>query len=174
MSSILPGRIDPWHLCANKRLFEGHFTLDAFNRLKPLLASTEGEAAFTLSFMRDSERRSIVRGSVDADVQVYCQRCLKPMRLAISEVFTLGLVETLEQAAGLPDMQDPLWVDDGELALADIVEDELILAVPIIPRHVEADCSVQVSEIELPAGGEPTRENPFAVLESLKRDRIDS
>lgn len=175
MSSILPGRIDPWNFCVNERLFEGHISLDAFNRLKPLLASTDnGEVAFTLSFTQDCEKRSIVKGSVDTEVKVYCQRCLKPMRLAISEVFVLGLVKTLEQATGLPDAIDPLWVENGELALADIIEDELILAVPVTPRHGVAECSVRASELELPIEEEPARENPFAVLESLKRDRFDS
>ena len=174
MSSTLPERVDPWQLCANNRSFEGHISLDALNRLRPLLASTDGEAAFTLLFARDDDKRPIVKGSVDAVLQLVCQRCLEPVRLVISTTFALGLVESLDEASGLPDTLDPLWVDGGELILADIVEDELILAVPVTPRHVEAECSVSIDEFKLPEGVEPRRDNPFAVLKSLKLGKTDS
>lgn len=173
MSSTLPERVDPWHFCVNNRSFEGHISLGVLNRLRPLLASTDGEAVFTLLFARDDEKRPIVKGSIDAELQLYCQRCLESMRFVVSAAFALGLVESLEEAAGLPDTLEPLWVEEGELNLADIVEDELILAVPVTPRHVESECSVSMGEFELPKGEEPTRDNPFAVLESLKSGKTD-
>lgn len=174
MSSTLPERVDPWYLCGNNRSFEGRISLDAFTRLRPLLASTDGEAAFTLRFAKDSENRPVVKGTVDAQLWLCCQRCLQTFPLAISESLCLGLVVGSDEAASLPSALDPLRVVDGKLDLADIIEDELILAIPIIPRHAEAECPIDLTGLELPEEVEPTRENPFSVLENLKHRKSDS
>lgn len=174
MSPHLPERADPWQLCAKDRSFKGEIPLKALGRLTPLLASDAGAAAFVLAFGRDQKGRPLVEGRVAAALSLVCQRCLGTMPLAVAQEFRLRLVAGLDEAMALPDELDPLVVEDGQLNLRDIIEDELILAVPTTPRHRIAECPVRVETGAPLPGAAPERENPFAVLTALKRGEHDS
>lgn len=173
MSPSLPERADPWQLCTQGRSFTGRIPLGQFRRLMPLLASTKGEAAFTLDFTRDEQGRSVVRGRVEAELELVCQRCLGSMLLPVAAEVRLALVTGPDAAAQLPEELDPLWVEDGQVQLPDIVEDELLLAVPSTPRHPPQECPAAAKfaqaaeQPETPAA----RENPFAALAALKQGK---
>lgn len=177
MSPHLPQRVDPWQSCARNRAYEGRVPLADLERLAPLLASVEGEAAFTLEFDRDPRHGNLVWGHVAAELVVTCQRCLGPQRLAVSQDFRLRLVQGLDEVERLDEELDPLWVEDDQLDLRDIVEDELILAVPHAPRHPADQCAAAAGGTA-PAGAadadEVGRENPFAVLAALKPGKPDN
>jgi uncharacterized protein len=75
----------------------------------------------------------------------------------------LGMVSSLDEAALLPEAYEPLLVIDRQLRIKEIIEDELLLAIPFTPRH--AECRI-VNPIDQP----PMRDtnNPFSVLADLK------
>jgi uncharacterized protein len=170
MSNRLPDRVDPWQLCAKGQVLEGRLALRELRRLAPLLASEEGEAAFALGFSKDDERRAVIRGRVTAELALVCQRCLEPMALGVAAEVGLALTRGLDEAARLPDDLDPLLVGDDGLDPRDLLEDELILAVPVTPRHRRDECSMPGGVADEAPRAEPAeRENPFAVLSALKK-----
>ena len=124
------GFVDPWHDCDEDRAYDGAYPLTELVRLTPLLASSEGGAAFALRFGHDDERRPVITGRVEAELSLTCQRCLQPMTLSVSSEVALSPVRGLEESARLPEALDPLLVVDNRVRLRDIVEDELIMAVP--------------------------------------------
>ncbi|BAN69112.1 conserved hypothetical protein [endosymbiont of unidentified scaly snail isolate Monju] len=144
-------------------------------RLAPLLTSTEGEAAFTLAFDHDETNRPRVRGTVRAELQVCCQRCLQSMPLAVDAAFQLSPVTGLGEAERLPAEYEPLLLDERLLRPMDLVEDELILAIPPAPRHAAADCGVDLADYRQESAPEASqrKESPFAALRALKRDSDD-
>ncbi len=86
--------------------------------------------------------------------------------------FYLGLVKSESEGDRLPDRYEPLIVETGSVSVAAIVEDELILALPIIARHPELEaCSAQVPLVKglRQDEGEAPKErvNPFSVLGKL-------
>ena len=174
MSSRLPDYVDPSRLCEAGRTFEGRIALKEFQRLTPLLASTEGEAAFTLVFARDRDLGLVVRGSVRAEPRLVCQRCLGAMPLPVDSTFVLGLVHGPDEAARLPEALDPLMLGEGELVPRDLIEDEILLAIPPAPMHPEEDCEVDLAQVNRVENGacaedEPVEsDNPFAVLRGLR------
>lgn len=174
MLSQLPEQADPVRLCEQGKAFEGRVALRGFARLAPLLTSDEGEAAFTLRFDRDEEGRGRICGHVRADLQVCCQRCMESMPLAVDVQFRLSPVSGLREAEQLPPEYDPLLMEERLLHPIDLVEDELILAIPPAPRHPEAQCGVRMADYrggDVPqAEKEPEGDNPFAVLQRLKHD----
>ncbi len=108
-----------------------------------------------------------MRGSVQASLELCCQRCLEPMywqaTIEVATRFSVAGVEGVETASELESI--PLD-DDGGTSLRDMVEDEVLLAMPQFARHDEQDCPVH---LEREAPSEPaSRENPFAVLAKLK------
>jgi len=140
-------------------------------RLEPLLANNEGWISAELALSRDEENHSIVAVEVEAEVNVVCQRCLEPMTLPVSCENRLAIVWTDEQAKHLPKSLDPLICED-DCALWDLVEEELILALPAYSYHEETDCNQLLTELGESERAQPekdTRSNPFEVLSQLKR-----
>lgn len=172
MLSQLPEQADPRRLCEQGKAFTGRVALRDLPRLTPLLTSVEGEAAFTLEFDRDEEKRLRIRGEVTASLAVLCQRCMKEMQLPVATSFCLSPVSGPVEAEGLPEEYEPLMLEDALLHPMDLIEDELILAIPPAPRHAEAECVVKMEDYRQEPLVEPevAEDNPFAVLASLKRD----
>ncbi|HEV2321072.1 MAG TPA: YceD family protein, partial [Gammaproteobacteria bacterium] len=74
----------------------------------------------------------------------------------------------------LPPEYEPLPSGDGRVAIAELVADELLLALPLVPKHGDGEvCEVDqaVAVHETPAAAEESRKNPFAELAKLKRGR---
>jgi uncharacterized protein len=101
--------------------------------------------------------------------------------LAVEAPISLALVSGLDEARGLPEIYDPLLVEDRLIRSSDLIEDELILAVPAIPRHAEGMCRPPTPpDAEINGGpGEQGGEadgsrRPFAVLASLRTGKDDN
>jgi uncharacterized protein len=173
MLSQPPEHADPRRLCEQGKRYEGRVALLGLPRLAPLLTSTEGEAAFTLRFDQDDEGRSRIIGHVRADLQVTCQRCMGAMTLPVDAEFKLSPVSGPREAETLPAEYDPLLLEERLLNPIDLIEDELILAIPPAPRHPEAECGVNLAvfrhEEDSAPIAEAERDNPFAALQALKR-----
>ena len=131
-----------------------------------------GSAAF--DFCRDEEARYVVAVSVEAKVVMRCQRCLSDMEVLITTASLMACVWTDEEAAALPAAYEPFIVDDAA-DLSDIVEEEILLAIPVAPTH-ERECKSAEQQAALAAeaqgsaevGDTGERDSPFAVLERLK------
>ncbi len=127
-----------------------------------MITNPEDEVDVDLRFDR-AGRMLVVTGSVRAELDVVCQRCLEPVHVVVDQAVNLGLVTTLEEGDLVPESFEPLVLEQEQIRFSDIVEDELILAIPAIPRHEHCDmCEIQNEEIERP--------NPFAVLANLKTE----
>jgi len=106
-----------------------------------------------------------------------CQRCVGTFWLDVHTKPVLALVEGPDEAADLPEEYDPLLLEDRLVRSDALIEDELLLAVPPIPRHPDGSCVARPTPDD---GGEPqqqrdegSRPNPFAQLTALKRRRDD-
>jgi uncharacterized protein len=161
------GRVDPWRLAAQGRTLTGRIALDSLPRLAPALADG-GEAEYRLAFHLDGEHRAVVSGHVSAGLVLQCQRCLGPMLVPVDSHFELAFVHGLDEAARLPESYEPALTEDGWVRPAELVEDELLLALPPVPLHDAADCAAERME-PMPDDG-PQADNPFAALAAL-RDR---
>ena len=174
----LPVHIDPLRMAETRRLLQGHVALAEMKRLVESLQDNDGDARVSIEFGVDAEGIRFMRGRIQADVQLVCQRCLETMRYPIDSEFALGLVRNTTEAEELPSHYEPLVLDGKPLFLRDVIEDELLLALPIVPRHPPAECSVKLDEAEAQAeterqdtGPEEKGTNPFSVLADMKTDR---
>lgn len=178
MSSRLPEFIDPRRLASQGGGHSGSVKLGDLPRLSGALLDTTGSAEFSLEFYRDNRKRARIKGLVRADLVLECQRCLGSMVLPVDAELDLAVIQVPEEADRLPESVDPVWVEEDTLRLLDLVEDELILAIPQVPRHEPDVCGigdyipvqeeVPSQEQEENASDKP---NPFAVLAGLKSDK---
>ncbi|MCB1703369.1 MAG: DUF177 domain-containing protein [Halioglobus sp.] len=140
-------------------------------RFRPLLAGDEGAISAEISFSRDEERRYLMHVAIRADVVVTCQRCLEAMPEQLSSESMLAIVWTDEEAAHVPRQLEPLVVVDSPSNLWDVVEEELILALPPFSYHETDECKMKTAAYSDPIPDEDVGEskpNPFNVLAQLK------
>lgn len=175
MSDRLPRRIDPIRLAEQGRQLRGTLPVSEMQRLVPMLRSAAGEVDVLLQFDIDDQRVPYLHGQVTGEVEATCQRCLGPVRLPVDIDFSLGFVGSEAESGRLTERYEPLIVEPGGISVATIVEDELILSLPIIARHSEAESCRMAASLEAkpplneeaaPAG----RVNPFSVLSKLKKE----
>lgn len=167
MSAELPEILDAWRMTASRREFDGRTPLSAFRRLADVLSDAEGEVAFVLGFDRDAMQIPFVELKIDAELPLQCQRSLQRFLLPVRIVQRLGLIREEAEEAGLPEGYEPLLVpEDGMLRPLELVEDELILAVPVVPVKPGSDAV----ERDWPVTAEEeVRANPFSGLAALKK-----
>jgi uncharacterized protein len=154
-----------------RRSFEGELPVAALKRLGEALAGDAGVAHFELDFGTDSLGTACLDVRVTAPLTLTCQRTLEPFVLPVAVDTKLGLIRNERDEAALPPGFEPLLVaEDGKLSLLDVIEDELLLALPLVPVNPDSSLPDQVVAPELeetPASGRS--DNPFAVLRELKK-----
>ncbi len=167
MPPELPPFIDLLRLAAVNETLKGGLQADSMNRLKDAVKHTDGMAQAVLRFFQDEAAAVHVRGTVRLCVEVLCQRCLLPMRLELASAVAVMIVG---DEADIPHHQaevEPLVHDSahgGEhFYLAEFVEDELLLALPVAPVHTAPRCTA--TQVMQPHRA--TAASPFAVLQDL-------
>lgn len=169
MSERLPVHVDPVSLAEKGRAIDGYVPVEAFRRLAGWLHASEGVLDVSLRFGRDEAGRDVVAGRIRGELELLCQRCLAPYRLPVD--VELGLVLVASEAAAnlLPDELDALVVDaQRSMHTVDMIEDDLILALPLVPRCERVgDCVPAVElldseAIEAAAG----QQRPFTDLDA--------
>ena len=169
MSVNVPEMLDVWRMVAARRSFEGSLPLSGLERMRGLLFDTEGEVRFALQFDSDSLLKlPYVELRIDAELPLECQRSLQRFLFPVHMVQRLGLIRDEADEAALPAEYEALLVpEDGMLRALDLVEDELVLAVPAVPMNPESDAV----EREWPIPEEElAKASPFAALGSLKKN----
>jgi uncharacterized protein len=155
-----------------RRSFEGSMPVARLARLCGALASDEGEVGFRLDFGRDELGTDYVDVHAQASLTMICQRTLEPFVLPVTVDSRLGLIRRERDEAGLPPGCEPLLVaEDGRLGPADVIEDELLLALPLVPVNPDSSLPDAVLDHGAAAGGDAAEQenNPFAVLRELKK-----
>lgn len=173
MSADLPAELDVWRAVAGRREFCGRIGLVRLERLLPALGlddpgrATAALVRYRVGFDRDPVAGPCVELEIEASLPLVCQRSLEPFELPVRVIQRLGLIRREEQEASLPDGYEPRLVDEtGLLAVQDLIEDELILALPVVPIKPGSEPVVFGAG---PGAQEPP--GPFAALETLRSGR---
>jgi uncharacterized protein len=164
MSVALPERVDASRMVQARRTFQGKLPLASFGRLRASLAAVEGEADYDVEFGKDELGVAYLAVRVDADLPLTCQRTLEVYRQPIRIDQRLGLISEESEEAALPPGYEALLIADGQVSLADVIEDELILALPVVP--LKPGAPLEWRDEGADEEGEP---NPFAGLEGLRK-----
>ena len=157
---------------AQKRLdYSGIYSPGQVTRLAASVVSVDSDVQTSLSFDIDNLRLAVINGQSDVTVTLECQRCGKTFEHQVHATYCFSPVRNDEQAEALPEAYEPIEVDEfGEVALLAMIEDEIILSLPVVPVHESEHCEVSDADMvfgKLPA--EVEKPNPFAVLASLKK-----
>jgi len=173
MSGALPPFLDLGQAARLDLRYSGSLAVSSLPRLVSALAGDAGRAEVELRAAPEVGGRIVVTGRIRAPLQMTCQRCLESVTLEVQTEPRLAWVKSDAEMEALSPEYDPLLSTDGRVALADLVEDELLLALPLAPRHADGACREirKATAQSVPAAEEDGRKNPFADLAKLKRGR---
>lgn len=167
----LPHAIDPVRAAQKRLSYHGILVSDQLPRLNDAAPLVE-PAQVELDCIVDAQKLSVLQGRIQARVTVVCQRCSGPFEQALDVTFAYCAVARGDEDAQIPEAYEPVELDEqGELNLHQLLEDELLLALPLVPRHELAHCGLDpraMSFGEIPE--EALRRNPFEALSQLKKD----
>jgi len=168
MSERLPREIDPLRLAEEGVRLVGELPGELFSRLREwAVAGTIPESAtIDLVFERTVHGVRLLHGMIGIHLTAICQRCLAPMSLELEAHPFMVLLAPGDQPSGGPEEAETLVVE-GPIRLSEWVEDELILAMPMIPVHDDDQCSTPRAGT-LPESGAEGKRNPFAALGGFK------
>jgi uncharacterized protein len=190
MSGALPDQLDPWRAIKSGLSFSGVAESDRLRRLVDALVSLGGTMAphvrYEIRFERGPDGQALMMGHIQSQMILPCQRCLSDVEIDLDSPLRLGLVRTEEAAQDLAADLDPLILSDDFLCPLDVIEDELLLGIPSVPRHEPGFCMAPAALDDPVVGltdgaardrGEvvdtpesSSRQNAFSVLAALKRD----
>lgn len=163
--SISETVVDSMQFAREAGVLAGSVPVAQLGRLADLLADASGALVCELRGGRDGEGKSYLDLKVGGSVNLRCQRCLGALPFAVAIDSRLMLVASEE------DWTDEELAEDGpdaieasrELAVLPLVEDEILLALPIAPRHENCRPPGETGEAET-----EHRPSPFAALAKLK------
>ena len=158
--------INPLQLAERQERLAGTIRLRALKRIRDVLHDDTGSVKYEFHFSKDEQGVVVVQGEFSVDLKVKCQRCMGPMNLPISGKIHLGVVNSY-MAQEFPGRYEPLILTGNETSLEALLEEEILLALPIAPVHEREDCigSRTVDEYK------PEHGSPFTVLKDLKIDK---
>ncbi|HEV7139231.1 MAG TPA: YceD family protein [Steroidobacteraceae bacterium] len=145
--------------------------LSELPRLKSRIPGIGGSVRGSARFRRQSGF-AVAELSFAGKATLQCQRCMQAMELAIESTTPVALILEEAAAAQVPEELEPVLARDGRISTGELVEEELLLALPIVPLHEELrECAVPAAAPLLDAQApEHVTQRPFAGLgELLKR-----
>ncbi|MEI5638438.1 MULTISPECIES: 23S rRNA accumulation protein YceD [unclassified Pseudoalteromonas] len=168
----IPITLDPCRAAQRRATYDGFVLLEELSRLQQVVQDQNSEIAVDIHCDIDEQGLVVLRGKVQAHLTVTCQRCNGELGLDLEQDFAYSPVGLGAESESLPERYDELELDEeGEVNLRQLIEDELILAIPIVPMHDEAQCSYSDEPKSFgEIAAEDSKPNPFEILKQLKKD----
>ena len=159
--------IHPDRISEKPQAWAGTFTPADLERLEESLAGPQGELRYRLTATLEAGRRKVVSCIIEGFVFLTCQTSLEAFRHDISIADRLVLVDNEAQLPGIAEESDAedYLVADAPLDIRDLVEDAVLLALPMVPRKPG------MGEAAAGRGDDGGRDSPFAALAGLKRKK---
>ena len=136
----IPLRVKASQAVASHEAFSGSVPLAKLPRLAATLAESSGSLQVELQTTRDGEGQDWLHGEIRGRIPLTCQRGLHAFDWDCDVALSLALVGSESEEAKLLKDTESYLVEDDELPLRDLVEDEVLLALPMTPRCQDPDC----------------------------------
>ena len=167
---LFPVRVDLLKSLEQETVYSGSIAVSKLDRLQDFLQDDSGETQVEIQFGHDEQGVALLRGQCQSQVRMTCQRCMNPVEVELTTSFELGIVFSDEKAKHLPKQYEPIIAESDSLELQPVIEDELILSLPMYAYHTQCDENNLVQKEEKPVLVETEAPiNPFSVLEQLKK-----
>ena len=162
----LPKVIKLFNFAKKERSLGGVYKISSIPRISEIARNKEDNVKVDLSFYLENNKTPCIKGIINLNIILDCQRCLEALPIELKVDFKLAFVRHEQQAEGL-DSSYELYVtkeEKEELLTIDIITDEILLSIPMAPSH-DFNCNLIINEDEVV---EESKENPFTILKNIK------
>ncbi|MDT8408597.1 MAG: YceD family protein [Wenzhouxiangellaceae bacterium] len=168
MSRDFPDWIDVERAAQGGRRFAGEIPLLWLERVVDLLTAPEPDEVigFEVEVSANKQGTLLVDVHVFGAVPMTCQRTLKRFWQPIDSHSTLAIVKSERELDELPEDLEPKLVADGRVKLAELVEDELLLALPLVPKDPASEPVINAGDVLVEV--DQAQKNPFAALAGMR------
>ncbi len=161
--------IDTFDFVRNAGEHYGKIPLVELDRLRDYLSNNDGELAYNINGILDEDRRPALHIAVKGNLHLRCQRCLGKLVHILDLQTKLLLVNNEVEL-------DQYYEDDSVDAILatpsidvwHLIEDEIILGLPVSSRHRENECEIR-NQVENNKANKKQSEHPFAALAALRK-----
>lgn len=159
------GRFDAFELSAGGTALAGEVDARSLRRAADQLASGADAAPirWRISGGKDAFGRPLLTVRLDGAVPLVCQRCLQPFVSPVAQQTDLLLARDETELAQLDVDETEVVLANATLDPRNLVEDELLLSLPLSPRHDENECAAARRST-----ADNDKQSPFAGLAALK------
>lgn len=164
--------VQPFKLANKEGELQFKWPVSEFKRLTELLLDDAGEVKVQLQGEYDHRKRCLLIANIEAQLTLECQTSFEPIMFEATRETTFCAVSTESQFSEVEEEYEPVLVEDGYLDIKQVIEDELILAVPLVANKSldEIDQKMSFGELdEAEIAAAKKADNPFSVLENLKK-----
>ncbi|HHB92461.1 MAG TPA: hypothetical protein ENK59_04515 [Thioploca sp.] len=170
MLETLPEWIHSQHLAAKRHNLIGQVAVSKLSqRLCDNLYSRDGYVQINWQFILDNKKRPTIYGQIQAQLQMLCQRCLTPLTNTVNnEVALVIFTEEPSKYEKIPPNFESIILPNKPVSLFMLIENELILALPIVAKHEVCPTNEFQLKDEQTDDFIEQDENPFNVLAKLK------
>ena len=169
VAETLPALIEPEYAATHTQRWQMTLPQQAFSRLVSQLVSADGDVKVDLRFFREAESGfPAFELTLESDFNLACQRTLEPFDHPVREHVQAVLVPSEAAAELVPEAYEPwLHPDATRIDPMTLIEDELLLAIPLSPRQ-PGEPLVWRDEGE---GEQASVDHPFEALAALKKQK---
>ena len=164
---MLPRTCNPGLLADRGERLRGALPLGALHRFRQAVDSARGPVRVGLDFTRDETGLASVSGRLEVPVRLTCQRCLEPLDLLLEATLDVLAGRPAGEDAGREQGREVLRTRGDLLLLHDVIEDELILALPMHASHPPGYCSPPARPAPRANIPPAAPRSPFAALADL-------
>ncbi|TQV77440.1 hypothetical protein FLL45_05715 [Aliikangiella marina] len=164
--------IQPFKLANKEGELSFKWPVSEFKRLSEMLLSETGEVNVKLEGLYDHRKRCLIVAKISAQLTLECQTSFEPIDYQVDHETTYCAVVAESQFAEVEEEYEPVLVEEGYLDIKQVIEDELILAVPLVANKPlnEIEQKMSFGELdEAKIAAAEKADNPFSVLENLKK-----
>ena len=185
LTGSLPEQVNYRKLANENRKLEGSIPLAKFSRLIESLENDLGTVEVKIEFRKGRKQKALIVGTASAMVTLICQRCLSGMSYNLAVAMRHAVVGSEDALLDSPQDEDSILCLEERLSLVDIFEDEMIIALPMVSKHLLLEGHLSKGHLSKGSGNEgkcrvdhendaspikPDTHRPFAGLSDLKND----
>ena len=169
--TVTPWQIDVFALCKEQAQKSGELPIALLTRLSSDLSHHDGALQYSLSGQIDAEKRSLLNIRINGTLVMRCQRCAEDMQYAVNVDNTLQLVHSEDELDNEEDEINAIIEGTADVEkivgsktfdTLNLMEDEIILSLPIVIAHEHCEKTLPMS------AGEKT--STFDALRGFKAD----
>ncbi len=160
----LPTQLKLFNFAKKEVNLLGQYEISDLPRISEIASNKSDKININLSFYLDNDKTPCIDGIISLDIVLVCQRCLDNLPISLKVSFSLAFVRHEKQGEELDSHYEIYVTEEDELATHDLICDEILLSIPMVPTH-DYDCMEVITKQEIV---EEKAENPFSILKNIQ------